>query len=146
MVPTFRSEGDFVLVESLSLHFPSLRPLARGDIVTFVSPLDARVSVCKRVIGLEGDRVLVDPQASDSEWTNVPRGHIWVLGDNLESSRDSRLYGPVSKALLRGRVLAQVCGSYPHAGWSSVLIAISYSSILAFGYFLPIRSLQVQLC
>lgn len=40
--------------------------------------------------------------------TKVPRGHIWLEGDNLIVSRDSREYGPVPLALLRGRVVAQV--------------------------------------
>jgi Signal peptidase, peptidase S26 len=41
----------------------------------------------------------------------VPRGHVWLQGDNLLLSRDSREYGPVPLALLRGRVIAQACAA-----------------------------------
>ncbi|KAJ9529668.1 hypothetical protein QJQ45_014404, partial [Haematococcus lacustris] len=37
----------------------------------------------------------------------VPVGHVWIQGDNLLHSLDSRMYGPVPAALLRGRVLYQ---------------------------------------
>lgn len=38
----------------------------------------------------------------------VPPGHIWLEGDNLIVSRDSREYGPVPLALVRGRAMVQV--------------------------------------
>jgi hypothetical protein len=40
--------------------------------------------------------------------SQVPPGHIWVEGDNLIVSRDSREYGPIPLGLLRGRVMLQV--------------------------------------
>jgi mitochondrial inner membrane protease subunit 1 len=39
----------------------------------------------------------------------VPRGHVWLTGDNLANSIDSRDYGAVPEATLRGRILARVC-------------------------------------
>lgn len=38
----------------------------------------------------------------------IPTGHVWLQGDNLIMSRDSREYGPVPLALVRGRVVCQV--------------------------------------
>jgi hypothetical protein len=38
----------------------------------------------------------------------VPPGHVWVQGDNLAVSRDSREYGPVPLGTVRGRVLCTV--------------------------------------
>ncbi len=36
----------------------------------------------------------------------VPKGHCWIVGDNLVASRDSRYFGPVPLALIRGKVIA----------------------------------------
>ena len=33
----------------------------------------------------------------------VPKGRVWVEGDNPTQSRDSRKFGPVALALVRGR-------------------------------------------
>jgi mitochondrial inner membrane protease subunit 1 len=38
----------------------------------------------------------------------IPEGHVWLQGDNLANSIDSRDYGPVPEAILKGRVLARV--------------------------------------
>ena len=38
----------------------------------------------------------------------VPEGHCWLLGDNLGESRDSRTYGPMPLALIKGKVVARV--------------------------------------
>ncbi|EDU43036.1 hypothetical protein PTRG_09985 [Pyrenophora tritici-repentis Pt-1C-BFP] len=42
------------------------------------------------------------------ELIRVPEGHCWVQGDNLEWSRDSRLYGPLPLGLIKSKVLAVV--------------------------------------
>ena len=42
----------------------------------------------------------------------VPAGHVWIEGDNPTHSLDSRQYGPVPLALIRGRVLVQVWPSF----------------------------------
>lgn len=38
----------------------------------------------------------------------VPPGHMWLQGDNLNVSRDSRDYGPVPLGLVKGRAVLQV--------------------------------------
>jgi inner membrane protease subunit 1 len=42
-------------------------------------------------------------------YLKIPRGHVWLQGDNLASSNDSRNYGAVPEATLNGRVIARVC-------------------------------------
>ncbi|CAJ0844539.1 16125_t:CDS:2 [Entrophospora sp. SA101] len=54
-----------------------------------------------------GDFICVDPTLKDRTYINVPKGHIWIQGDNMNNSIDSRSYGPVPHALIRGRVFAR---------------------------------------
>ncbi|KAJ7655099.1 signal peptidase I family protein [Mycena polygramma] len=110
MLPTLANGGEIVVENRLSYR---INPdgLQRGDLVTLRSPLDRNRIVCKRVIGFPGDVICVDPtgeMAPSTEHVVVPRGHIWVMGDNAAYSRDSRHYGPVSMGLVRGTLLARI--------------------------------------
>uniref|UniRef100_A0A8C4K0S5 Mitochondrial inner membrane protease subunit n=1 Tax=Dromaius novaehollandiae TaxID=8790 RepID=A0A8C4K0S5_DRONO len=53
MEPTIQN-SDIVFSENLSRHFYCIR---KGDIVIVKSPNDPKSNICKRVIGLEGDKV-----------------------------------------------------------------------------------------
>ncbi len=108
MEPTMRVSGETVLESRM------IKPerLQRGDLVTYISPLDPTRMVCKRLIGLPGDVICVDPTgqlAPSTEHVIIPKGHVWLSGDNAEMSRDSRTYGPVSMALIKGKLIARVC-------------------------------------
>ncbi len=46
----------------------------------------------------------------------VPEGHCWLVGDNLPASRDSRTFGPVPLALIKGKVIAKML-PWADAGW-----------------------------
>ena len=54
----------------------------------------------------------------------VPRGHVWLEGDNLDNSSDSRTYGPVPYGLIRSRVYykvgATLLAGFLHANWTIV--------------------------
>ncbi|KAJ3103977.1 hypothetical protein HDU97_009632 [Phlyctochytrium planicorne] len=102
MLPTFNIGGDLVLVEYLSWKW--FRKVDRGEVVVAISPLNPHRAICKRILGLPGDRVLVDPTKSTTDFVTVPKGHVWLQGDNLNNSTDSRTYGPVPMGLLRGKV------------------------------------------
>ncbi|KAI0830661.1 signal peptidase I family protein [Trametes gibbosa] len=107
MFPTMGMYGEAVL----ELKWIDPRSLRRGDLVTHISPVDPTRKVCKRVTGLPGDVVCVDPTgeyAPSTEHVVVPRNHIWVTGDNLAYSRDSRIYGPVPLGLVKGKLYARV--------------------------------------
>jgi inner membrane protease subunit 1 len=125
MVPTiphsFRSH-PWILYSSLHRRG---RNIQVGDVITYRNPIFPNENGCKRVIGMPGDFVSVmtpgrsenDVEAVDTEgkWASVreevirvPEGHCWVQGDNLEWSRDSRLFGPLPLALVKAKVLAVV--------------------------------------
>ncbi|KAK7913675.1 hypothetical protein WMY93_013886 [Mugilogobius chulae] len=99
MEPTIVSH-DIVFSERMSRH---LYKIQKGDIVIAKSPYDPTMNICKRVIGLEGDKVLTRSDIFTSH-TYVPKGHVWLEGDNLRNSTDSRSYGPIPYGLIRGRV------------------------------------------
>lgn len=154
MMPTFAPSGEVALVERMFMA-TTLRnkPIQKGDIVIAKSVQNPKQSVCKRVVGLEGDVVTYrdvtrvryhvdgygryDPDgnsrnrsssrnsrnrsssSSSSSSENmrhvvVPKGHVFIQGDNESNSTDSRQYGPVPYATLQGRVVAKV---WPTMGW-----------------------------
>ncbi|CAN0143690.1 unnamed protein product [Ascophyllum nodosum] len=103
MMPTFNMSGDVIFVEKLSSRNGTL---SRGDVVIAMTPQNAKLKVCKRIIGLQGETVMVPSRT----WFNgerpefVPPGHVWLEGDNATNSTDSRAYGPIPLAMIRGRV------------------------------------------
>ncbi|KAK4047668.1 hypothetical protein OIO90_006097 [Microbotryomycetes sp. JL221] len=115
MYPTLSLRGAYILHCPLLLQFS---PVKRGELVTAVSPLDPSHHVLKRVIALEGDTVLIDPTGDKGIGTDsmvtVPKGSIWLAGDNLSNSTDSRDYGAVPLALVKGKVVARV---WPEPAW-----------------------------
>lgn len=56
MMPTFNPRGDVALLEHLSVL---AERVAVGDVVVARSVQNPRHSVCKRVLGLEGDTVVI---------------------------------------------------------------------------------------
>ena len=101
MLPTFRSEGDVVLVDKMIL-----RPYEKGDVIISQSKRNLSRTICKRIAGMPGDFVVMNSGVGPM-LTVVPNGHVWLLGDNPSNSLDSRSYGPVPIELLQGRVLCK---------------------------------------
>ncbi|KAK4137572.1 LexA/Signal peptidase, partial [Trichocladium antarcticum] len=112
MLPTFEVVGEWLVV---SKRHRFGRNIGIGDVVAYSIPINDEVGV-KRVLGLEGDYVLMDTPDGAGEgpltgWgpgsmIQVPKGHCWIVGDNLIASRDSRYFGPVPLGLIRGKVIA----------------------------------------
>ncbi|GFH26781.1 mitochondrial inner membrane signal peptidase, partial [Haematococcus lacustris] len=106
MFPTFSGHNDIVVVDALT---PIFNGVQAGDVVICVRPVDPSEHIIKRVVAVAGDEVVLYPDKDHAHIrrVKVPVGHVWIQGDNLLHSLDSRVYGPVPAALLRGRVLYQ---------------------------------------
>ncbi len=118
MNPTLQLRDYYVI--RLDAYEAGRKP-ERGDIVVFERPGDD--IFVKRVIGVGGDVLGI---ARGSVWLNgswlkepylkerpltelplateIPEGHVFVLGDNRNTSEDSRDFGPVPVANVVGQV------------------------------------------
>jgi len=126
MVPTLKVH-DRVLVNKLSYK---LHPVHRGDIVVFKAPAGSDPGIddlVKRVIGLPGETVSAQHghvyiNGKELPETYLPKGtvttnfspvtlapdHYWVMGDNRGNSKDSRVFGPIEKKNIVGRVFFRI--------------------------------------
>ncbi|KAL7642507.1 UNVERIFIED_CONTAM: hypothetical protein RMT77_007068 [Armadillidium vulgare] len=99
MEPTIFSK-DVIITEHVS---PRMNLVNRGDIIVARSPSNPHQFICKRVTALSGDSV------KTGLWSEVvPRGHVWLEGDNKHNSTDSRKFGAIPQGLIRGRVIFRI--------------------------------------
>ncbi len=125
MEPSFW-DHEYLIIDELSYRFTTPE---RGDIVVFRYPNDPKQFFIKRVIGLPGETVEIaggqikiyndkNPNGAvldetsylDQDYTTMTRtvtlkaDEYYVLGDNRIASLDSRLFGPIKKDAIVGRV------------------------------------------
>ncbi|PWY67205.1 putative mitochondrial inner membrane protease subunit 1 [Aspergillus heteromorphus CBS 117.55] len=110
MYPTFNPRGDYLMISRVHKHG---RGIQVGDVVRFYHPTFLGMNGAKRVIGMPGDFVCRDLAFSQEvgkggEMIQVPEGHVYLGGDNLPWSRDSRNYGPIPMGLINGKIIARV--------------------------------------
>lgn len=148
MEPTLET-NSILLTDRISKRF---QWYDRGDIVIAKSPIEPQILICKRVVGLPGDKISMKPRINlnpfgtsksevnsdtfkelmsymdsdedgafdvdkskhidnqdssmrtfHSKMVIVPKGHLWLEGDNSDNSIDSRTYGPVPMGLIQSR-------------------------------------------
>ncbi len=114
--------GDYMAVEKLSYI---VKPMKRGDVVICYYPNNDEYTCVKRIIGLEGDRIVIEGgtvsvngvtlredyvttgMTSKHDGTyQVEPGCIFVMGDNRLVSRDSTdgMVGNIPMERVIGRV------------------------------------------
>jgi signal peptidase I len=122
-------------------------PVHRGDVVVFVFPLDPSKDFIKRVIGVGGDTVAIkggrvylngaempdphghydlpeqdrarlSPRDSFGPVT-VPKGKLFMMGDNRDHSYDSRFWGFIDRSAVEGKALV-IYWSWDSDGSSSL--------------------------
>jgi signal peptidase I len=124
MVPTFHT-GEYLIVDELSYH---LGKPERGEVIIFRFPQNTSTFFIKRVIGLPGERVLIEngivtifndahPEgltleesyiekpSNDFHSVTLADDEYFVLGDNRRSSSDSRIWGALEEHYIVGRAL-----------------------------------------
>ena len=123
MEPTFK-KGDCVIISLLyngNKLLTSRKKIFTGDIVVFKSPLTNELLI-KRVIATEGDPVQrIDETTWEingrtvlvgrekiylfEDFTKVPKRAIFLLGDNIAHSTDSRDFGFLPLVRIEGKVM-----------------------------------------
>lgn len=105
MEPTLH-DGNRLLISSA---YWLVGPIVKDDIVVIKNEIEGDV-IIKRVYGIEGQEIdpLNVPETYDlgSGPYVVPKGTIYVLGDNIGVSEDSRHYGPFDIKSVIGKVVA----------------------------------------
>jgi signal peptidase I len=127
MLPTFET-GQYLIVDQVSYR---VGDPDRGDVVIFRYPNDETKFFIKRVIGLPGERIVVEDSRVTVYGDEHPEGYTleepyiyytrsdmidvtleddeyFVLGDNRFSSSDSRIWGPLKADLIVGRAYARL--------------------------------------
>jgi len=128
MEPNFH-DSQYLIIDEISyrLHLP-----ARGQVIVFRYPLDPQEYFIKRIIGLPGEQIqfkdgkVIIYNASHPDGLSLDEKYLptdlttydqndgkitigpdqyFVLGDNRNASKDSRVFGPVDKSFIIGKVL-----------------------------------------
>ncbi len=148
MEPNFY-DREYLVIDELSYRFSEPQ---RGDIIVFRYPRDPSQYFIKRIIGLPGEKIelkegkvyvsnrehpegvaineqlYLNPSVETRSFGNnvfvLGNNQYFVLGDNRNSSRDSRDFGPVDRSFIVGRVWFR--------GWPFDRLAVFSSPIYNF--------------
>mmetsp|Transcript_2615 Transcript_2615/g.3648 ORF Transcript_2615/g.3648 Transcript_2615/m.3648 type:complete len:250 (+) Transcript_2615:126-875(+) len=130
MMPTVHHHGDFFISRMVQPSTNINSFLKRGNVVLCNDPRlaaneinsiddrsfnSAQRIICKRVIAVQGDTVQMfdfkDEEKKElyvKRCITIPKGYIWLEGDNASWSIDSRHYGLVANESVLGKVVFRV--------------------------------------
>lgn len=127
MQPTFE-DGNYVIVDKLTYKLSDPK---RGDVIVFDAPTEDGRYFIKRIIGLPGERVVVEGSkvtvfnAENPNGFNLNEPYVkfqsgrvsdrtlnsdefFVMGDNRDVSSDSRIWGALKKDAITGRAMIRI--------------------------------------
>jgi len=117
MQPTLET-NNILICNKLAQRFNRFN---RNDIIIAIHPNQPKNLICKRLIALPGDIVLINSigetprtDVEDNDLISgakkifIKPGSCWVEGDNRLNSTDSRNYGQIPMGLIKSKVLARV--------------------------------------
>lgn len=130
MRPNFH-DGDYLIIDEMTYRF--FHEPSRGEVVVLRFPNDPSQFFIKRLIGLPEDRVVIEDGSVTVFNKDYPNGFLlkenylpkngvtvgrvdaklgpdqyFVLGDNRSSSSDSRVWGPLQRKDIVGRVYLRI--------------------------------------
>ncbi len=119
--------GDIVIIDSRTDRTRNLLDrIVESPLPNLFAGEKKEYMLVKRVIGLPGDTLesqggymyrngekleepyIMEEMAESIEPVHVPEGHIYVMGDNRNRSKDSRHIGPVPLSNVQGRVVIRL--------------------------------------
>ncbi|MFH1522990.1 MAG: signal peptidase I [Patescibacteria group bacterium] len=128
MEPNFY-DHEYLIIDEITYRFKEPQ---RGDIIVFRYPRNPQEYFIKRIIGLPGEKIQIEngevyiyndeyPEGINldekylfndtktysltEEVISLSGKEYYTLGDNRNSSKDSRSFGPVNESFITGRVL-----------------------------------------
>lgn len=93
MSPTLKN-GSFALVD---LHLYKLFEIQKENLLLL--KFENKEAV-KKIVGFPGEKIILEDKK-----ISLSEDEIYVLGENLKESIDSREYGPISKKQIIGKVV-----------------------------------------
>lgn len=142
MEPNFHNH-QYIIVDTITYRF---RQPERGDIVIFKYPKEKNKNYIKRIIGLPGERIVIEngyirifnqhfpegvileenylppntktlPRNKEFSSVDLKENEYFVLGDNRTYSSDSRDFGPLPRDLIIGKTWL-IC--WPVSDWRRI--------------------------